>query len=78
MTIDGASCWAKRIKIDAVETARMPNPSTMKGENGGLEEVDMDDRSSRLTNLERLAKISLVMCTNEIEILGYFLESSRN
>ena len=45
MTSDGTSSWAKRIKMDAVEAARIPNMMTSMGGNGGrLEEFISNDQ----------------------------------
>ena len=36
ITIEGASFWAKRMKIEAVETANIPNTMATMGETGGF------------------------------------------
>lgn len=41
MIIEGEYAWAKRIKIDAVDAARIPIPTAAKGFNLGRFEVPM-------------------------------------
>jgi hypothetical protein len=36
ITIEGASSWAKRMKIEAVETANIPNTMATMGGTGGF------------------------------------------